>query len=222
MKNAGLLQDGDDPTPEQFAEHIQRLNDMIVMWQTQGLKLWLQTDLSVTLTAGVNSYAIGPGGAVNMTRPMRILDNGYFLDTSNSRRPLLMMSRDEWMRLSQTTSPGAIASFFVDKQQLQMVVYVWLTPDATAATGTLHLLIQQQATFISSLTDQMNFPIEWLLAMQWGLADEICTGQPAEIVQRCSAKSSTYRMILEDWDVEDASTKFTPDPRQTQGQGSFR
>jgi hypothetical protein len=170
----------------------------------------------------VNSYAIGPGGAVNMTRPMRILDNGYFLDTSNSRRPLLMMSRDEWMRLSQTTSPGAIASFFVDKQQLQMVVYVWLTPDATAATGTLHLLIQQQATFISSLTDQMNFPIEWLLAMQWGLADEICTGQPAEIVQRCSAKSSTYRMILEDWDVEDASTKFTPDPRQTQGQGSFR
>ena len=215
MEDAGLLQDGDDPSSEQFAKNTRRLNDLINFWQTKGLKLWTQTDQSITLVSGTQAYTLGPGGSIMTTKPMRILQ-GYYLDSSNVRRPIYPLSWDEWLRLSQVTQTGAISQFFVDKQRANLVVRFWLTPDATAATGTAHLLVQQQIANFTGLYDTIDFPQEWMMALRWGLADDICTGQPQAIMDRCKANAGMYRTALEDWDVEDTSTRFTPDS-QTRG-----
>lgn len=133
-----------------------------------------------------------------------------------------MLSRDEYTRLSQVTQTGQINSYFVDKQELLLSVSFWLVPDATAATGTGHLIIQQQATYPTSLTMDVGFPIEWYMGLRWGLADELATGQPQSIMARCESKAKAYRQALEDWDVEDASTTFTPDQRVLYQTQSFR
>ena len=211
-KDAGLVQDGDEPNGEQYADGLLRLYDLINYMQTQGLKLWLQTDQAVTLVAGTATYTLGPSGDVVMTKPMRVLQ-AYWLDSSSNRTPLIPLSRDEYTRLSQTTSQGAVNSYFVDKQQTQLSVSVWNVPDTTAAAGTLHLILQVQATTPVALTDTTGFPQEWALALRWGLADDLATGQPQAILQRCAIKAETYRRALEDWDVEDASTMFAPDSR---------
>jgi hypothetical protein len=221
MTDAGYLQEGDDPTPEQYANNINRLNDLINFWQTQGLKLWLQFDLNVPLVAGQGTYTIGPGGNVNMTKPMRVLDSSYYLDSNNNRRPLMMISRDEYNKLSNVVQTGQLNSYFVDKQATQLAVSFWLVPDATAALGTAHLLIQQQVANFESIIDTMNFPKEWYLALRWGLADDICTGQPQAIMDRCMAKAAIFRSAVEDWDVEDTSTRFEPDQRGMSN-GRFR
>lgn len=221
MENAGLIQDGDDPTSEQFAKYSNRLNDIINHIQTQGLKLWAQIDQSVTLVAGQATYQLKPGGDVSMTKPLRVLQ-AYFLDTSSTRRPLIVLSWDEYTRLSQTTQQTAINSYFVDKQPTSLNVTFWPTPDSTAATGTAHLILQQQITNFTGITDSLNFPQEWFLYLSWALADEICTGQPQAIMDRCSARATTYRLQLEDWDVEDASTTFAPDQRSAYGIHRFR
>lgn len=212
MENAGLLQDGDDPSSEQFAKYGNRLNSLINYYQTQGLKLWLLEDLSITLTAGVNFYSLGLTGTVSMTKPLRALQ-GYFADNSSPpvRRPIYPMSWQEWLTLSQTGQQGAISQYFVDKQQLTLNVYFWLTPDSTAALGTAHLLIQQQVTNFTGTTDTMNFPLEWFNLLSWGLANEIATGQPQAIMDRCERNAMKYQMALENWDVEDASTRMVPD-----------
>lgn len=221
MVDAGYLQDGDDPTSEQFANYLNRLNDLINLWQTKGLKLWLQSDLAVPLTAGQSTYTFGPGGSVDMTKPLRVLQ-GYYLDTNDTKRPLLALSRDEYTRLSNVVQVGAINSYFVDKQQSVLSVSFWMTPDTTAATGTAQLIIQQQVANLVSLNDDMNFPQEWFMALRWGLADDICTGQPQAIMDRCYMKAELYRTALEDWDVEDASTVFQPDQRSAYVTGRFR
>lgn len=213
MKDAGILQEGDLPNSDQFAEHRNRLCDLINMWQTQGLKLWVQTDQSVTPIAGQVSYTFMPGGDVNITRPLRALQ-GYYLDsTGANRRPIYPLSWDEWLRLSSVTQQGSITQYFVEKLKSMMRVSFWLIPDTEAATGTAHLLIQQQIENFSSITDTMDFPQEWFMALRWGLADDICTGQPAAIVARCAQRAEMFRNALEDWDVEDASTSFAPDQR---------
>ena len=220
MQDAGLLQDGDEPSSEQYAKYSRRLRDVINLWQTQGLKLWLTVDTSVTLVSGQASYALAPAGDVAMTKPLRVLQ-GYYLDSNSIRRPLNVLSWDEYLRLGQVTQTGAINSYFVDKQQSSLVVKFWPTPDATAATGTAHVLLQTQATNFTNLTETLNFPDEWRMALRWGLADDICTGQPQTIMDRCAQRALAYRTALEDWDVEDAPTRFTPDP-QMLGQRSFR
>ena len=209
MINAGLLADGTDPSSDNYANYMIRLNDLINFWQTQGLKLWLQTDLSITLVAGTALYSLYPSGTVAMTKPLRVVQ-GYFQDSAGTRRPLIPISREEYSRLSTVTQQGPITQYFVDKQYDRLNVSFWLVPDSTAATGTGHLIIQSQATNLVSLTDTIQFPQEWFIALCWGLADEICTGQPQAIMDRCQQRAMTYRDALENWDVEDAPTRFEP------------
>ena len=55
MDNAGLLQDGDSPSSEQYAKYMPRLNDMINVWQTEGIKLWT---LGMLTVAGARTRAV--------------------------------------------------------------------------------------------------------------------------------------------------------------------
>lgn len=220
MLDAGLVQLGQSPNGEQFADCFNRLNQLITFETTQGLKLWLQRDLSITPVAGQQKYSIKTGGDVNTPKPMRAIQ-GYYLDsTSSNRRPIYPLSWDEWMRLSQTNQTGQVSQYFVDKQQLSLDVYMWLIPDATAATGTIHLLIEGPVTNFVGLTDTMNFPNEWGVGLHWMLAADICTGQPQAVIQRCEMKAKQYLDALRNWDVEDAPTQFVPDMQRMDPYGN--
>lgn len=222
MQDAGILQDGDQPNSDQLATYMRRLCDIINLWQTQGLKLFAWTDLSIPLVLGQSTYTIGSGLNVNMTKPLRAFE-GYILNTSNVRRPLVTLSWKDWIQLSQVTgNNGSISSFFIDKQATSLTVRFWNPPDATEILNTAHLLIQQQVTNPVNLEENTSFPQEWRIALRWGLADDICTGQPQAIMDRCAQRAEVYRTMLEDWDVEDVQTTFAPDQRITQGTGRFR
>lgn len=221
MIDAGLLPQGEEPNSDQYAEYTNRLNDLINLIGTQGLKLWTYTDQSITLVSGTQSYTLGPSGAIMTVKPLRAIQ-GYYLDSNSVKRPIYPLSWDEWMRLSQTTNTGPISQYFVDKQVANLVVKFWLIPDATAAAGTAHLLVPQQITNFTGITDTMNFPQEWFMGLRWMLADDICTGQPQDTQARCSARAEAFRNALQDWDVEDASTSFQPDSRGNYGHSNFR
>jgi hypothetical protein len=152
-----------------------------------------------------------------MTKPLRVVE-AYYADANGIRRPLSPLAWADYVRLSVITQTGQPSSYFIDKQQSVLSVFFWLIPDATAALGTGHVVLQTQVTNFISVTETMNFPIEWRIALRWGLADELATGQPQAIMDRCQSRALAYRTMLEDWDVEDAPTRFTAD---TQGQGGF-
>jgi len=219
--DAGLMQEGQSPNSEQIVMGMRKLEDIINLWQTQGLKLWLLQDLAISLTAGQGTYTFGPAGTVSMTKPLRVIE-AYYADANQIRRPLIPMSWNEYTRLSQVNQLGQFNSYFVNKQQTVLSVFFWLIPDAVAATGQAHLVIQNQVTNFINLQETMNFPIEWRIALRWGLADELATGQPQAIMDRCQQRAQAYRTMLEDWDVEDASTRFAPDNRGMSYGGGFR
>lgn len=204
MQNAELLADGQDPTPEQFAKYMNRLNDLVNLWQTQGLKLWLNAILPVTLTAGTGTYTLSG-------QPKRVLEAYYANNSSPALwRPLNPLSWNGYNTLSNQLAQGAVNSYFVDKQSGATVLHLWLVPDTTAATGTVQCLVQNPIQNFVSLNDTMLFPNEWYMGLHWGLAAEICTGQPDAIIARCERRAEMYRAALEDWDVEDASITFQP------------
>lgn len=219
MVDAGLLQEGDEPNSDQYASGTNRLNDLINLWGTQGLKLWTLLDQSITLVSGTQSYTLGPSGSIITVKPLRAIQ-GYYLDANSVRRPIYPLSWDEWMRLSNITQTGAVSQYFVDKQVANLVVSFWLIPDATAALGTAHLLIPRQITNFTGLTDTMDFPQEWFMGLRWGLADDICTGQPQAVIDRCANRAAAFRAALEDWDVEDTPTQFQPSSYQGNSGGS--
>lgn len=221
MKDAGLLQRGDAPDSDQYAEYSSRLLDLINYWQTKGLKLWLQRDLAIPLVASQGTYTLSLTGNVVVAKPLRVLQ-AYTLNTNGTKRPLTMISRDEYTRLSNVSQTGAINSLFVDKQQSILSLTFWQVPDATSALETAHVITQYQVTNFTTLTEGIEFPQEWFIALRWGLADDICSGQPKDIIDRCRLRAKEFFEALEDWDVEDASTFFQPDNRATSNSQGFR
>lgn len=223
MHDAGYLGEGDLPNSDQLATNFRRLNDIINLWQTQGLKLFLLQEVTVPLSAGVHSYTFGPTGDIVMPKPSRVLD-GYVLNPSGIRRPLIPIAWKDWNLLPQVTgNDGIINSYMVNKQALHLEVRFWNTPDALEALNTAVLLMQVHAPNAINLQEDMMFPQEWRIALRWGLADDIATGQPQAIMDRCADRANAYRAALEDWDVEDAPTRFTPDTRSGYSvQGRFR
>ena len=224
--DAGLLQDGDDLTPEQLAKGLRRLRDLINLWQTQGLKLWVNEDITVPLTAGTAVYTFAPSGSVDMTKPLRVLQGYYLYTATNIRRPLLPLSWSDYLTLGQAgtlaANRGAITQYLVDKQAAQLSVTFWLCPDATeTANGSVHLLMQTQIANPISLTETIEFPEEWRMALHWGVADELSTGQPQAIMDRCQQRAQAYRLALEGWDVEDAPTRFAVDTTLSGQESSF-
>lgn len=212
MDNAGLLAAGEEPTPEQYVKALNRLNDLVNYFQTKGIKLWLNSLQTIQLTAGVASYTFPV--------PVKRMLEAYYFDNSvpSISRPLNILSWNTYETLGNPGQLGPVNSIFVNKQIIPTVT-LWLVPDAQAATGTVRALVQTAVKNVVSLTDDMAFPNEWYMALHWGLAAEICTGQPEQIVQRCEKKAEAYRIALEDWDVEDASVTFSPDMRQRRPSG---
>lgn len=223
MVDAGFLQEGGRPNSEQLAVNMRRLNDIVNLWQTQGLKLFLQEEINVPLVTGQTLYTLGPvGPAIVMARPPRILQ-GFIVGPGAVRRPLVLISRDEWERLSQITgNNGQINSFMVDKQAVSTNLNMWPAPDSVEALNTATFLMQVQSPNPLSLSDSIGFPQEWRIALRWGLADDISTGQPQAIMDRCEKNAKKYRDALEDWDVEDAPTFFNVDSRFYDTAGRFR
>lgn len=223
MHDAGYLQEGDQPNSEQLATNMRRLCDIINLWQTQGLKLFFLQDVAIPLVAGQTLYQLGPDSVgTPMIKPMRVLQAYVLTAGSNTKRPLTALSWNEWTNLSQNDGNyGAINSYFVDKQATSLNIRVWQGPNAAEALNSLHLLLQIQAPNPANLEENTSFPQEWRIALRWGLADDIATGQPQAIMDRCQQRAKTYREMLEDWDVEDAPTSFTPGTRNAYYQGSF-
>ncbi|MHB8413921.1 MAG: hypothetical protein ACYDB1_00805 [Acidiferrobacteraceae bacterium] len=215
------MQDGDDPSGEQYADGISRLNQIITLEQTQGIKIWVQQQLVITLVAGTNNYPIKTGGSVNSPRPMRALEAFYVYNTDGSRIPLILISQDEWLNLPNvstgTANQGMISQFWPNKLQNELDINLWLTPDATtAANGTVLVWVQGPVTNFVGLTDAMNFPTEWGMWLHWALAADVATGQPDSVITRCEQRAERFRQMLEGWDVEDAATQFVPDTQRTE------
>ena len=123
LRDCGRLQYGSSPPSEAVDDALTRLTDIINTWQTQGLKLWLNSTVSITLVAGTSSYTIGPAASPATLKPARILA-GWYVASTGARRPLTPLSWTDYHSLGNLTSSGAVNSYFVDKQQLNLVIRI--------------------------------------------------------------------------------------------------
>lgn len=219
MVDAGFLSEGKLPNSEQLASGLRRLCDVINYIQTRGVKVFLEEEITVDLVAGTDEYEINPTAGLVPTKHSAVL-RGYVQETS-SKRILVMAAHQEFMELP-TTDDGSVSQFYVKKLATSLSVVLWPAPDATDAAFDAVFLVRTQAANPINLETNISFPQEWRLPLRWLLADDICTGQPAEIMARCSKKAAEYLEVLESWDVEDGEVSFAADVSQAYPTGAFR
>lgn len=226
IRKLGVLEIGDTPDSNTLTNASLCLNLLIKQMNTEGLKLWKVSELIIPLTASTTKYILGGASSVLMydslapsvaitDRPLKAIQ-GFYRNISQTPPidvPLQMMSRSDYNLLGSKQSTGTTNSFFYDVRALNGVLYLYLTPDTTAATTLqVHLVCQMPLGDISLSTDIPDFPNEWMNCLVWNLADQLAIeyGVPMNYRTEIMNRAKAYREQLTDWDVETVSTFFTP------------
>jgi len=229
LRKLGVLEIGSVPDADTISNAAMSLNLLIKQLSTEGLKLWKVSELVVPLTNGQTSYILGGSTSSLMydtqnptvaitDRPLKVIQGFYrnIQVTPNIDTPVLVISKQEYNVLGSKASTGSSNTIFYDVKSLNGILYVYLTPDAnTSSTTQLHLVAQLPLNDISSASEIPDFPNEWMNTLVWNLADQLALeyGVPMNARQEITQRAGAYKTMLSDWDVEAASTSFSPDFR---------
>lgn len=155
---------------------LSSLDALLDSWSNESLTTFATLEQSFPLVPGQQSYTIGPGGNLNMTRPIRILEGpgtAYVQDTNGNNYSVEVVPRDKWNMYSNRSA--LITSdfptiLFYDNQFPLGIINV--APFPTIAY-TMFFDSYLQLTDFSSLNASVSLPPGYVRALTYNLAVEI-------------------------------------------------
>ena len=231
LRKLGVLELGDTPDVNSIANASMSLNLLVKQLNTEGLKLWKNSELIIPLTTTQTVYILGGPTSTLMydtqaptvaitDKPLKVIQGWYrnTQSTPNIDTPVMLLSKQEYNVLGSKGSTGTANSIFYDVKKLNGILYVYLTPDLDMSTNKeLHIDVQLPLNDVLLSTDIPDFPNEWMNTLVWNLADQLAIeyGVPMNYRQEIAQRAQQYKAQLTDWDVEAASTFFAPEFRTT-------
>ena len=157
---------------------LTKLNTMLDAWNIESFNLFTTVETVVSIPAGSISRTIGPGAQINVTRPMRIEDGGFFR-LSGVDRGFDVYSREQYAAIGYKTAAASYPSaIYYTGDSPTGVLYFYPVP---ASTIELHLPLLSQFTQFADLTTDYSFPAGYRRAFVYGLMQEIAPGFEREL-----------------------------------------
>jgi hypothetical protein len=168
LRLATVLASGETATADEATDGLKSLNDILENWSLENLTVWQGDNEQYALTPGTASYTIGPGGAFNATRPIRI---GFsFTRVNGADFTLEQWSLDEYNAVAVKTVGGIPERYvYINEYPLgQIILY-----PVPAATSTLFLNTDRVLTFPVTLATNLAFPPGYEKALRYTLATNL-------------------------------------------------
>jgi len=201
LKNAGVVGVGQTPAAEDINDAAQTLNMMISQWGRRRYLIYHLKEQVVSCT-GAQSYSVGPGGDFSMSsRPAEI--NYAFARQVINANPQqidypvqILPSREDYalIQLKSLASFPQWAWFDADFPLGNLFVYPVITNQFE-----LHIGYAEILQSVTSLTDTINLPPEYLEALLYNLGVTLSgiyqlTPNPV-VVGRAKAALETMRTV---------------------------
>lgn len=196
---------GETISNDDYEMAARALNMMLKTWQTEGLRLWLTKEGSMTLTPNKQSYVMGTGGNF-VERPLRILSI-RFRDSGARDIPMRLLSREEYFDFPLKTSAGIPTQYYYDPGRASGTLYVWPVL-ATGSTGSVRFTFERPIEDMDANTDDFDLPQEWLETISYNLAVRIAPRYGAakgENFAEIKAAAVGLKARLDAWDDEPGS-----------------
>ena len=174
------------------------LNDMLDSWSNESL---------TTFATLEQSFTLGVGGTLNMTRPIRILEGpgtAYVQDTNGNNYPVEVVPRDKWNMYSNRSmliTSDFPTILFYDNQYPLGIINV--APFPTIAY-TMFFDSYLQLADLSSLNTAISLPPGYAKALKTNLAGELhpyfadSQLSPVVIAQAFESKGNIKRSNMRD------------------------
>lgn len=211
LRILGVIGEGGTPSAEQYTTGAEALNMLLKSWESEGLPIWAIKKTTITLVDGDNTYDIGDGLTVDVSKPLRIYQAWLHDTTSNVDVPMVRLSQEEYNRLGNKTSSGFPVNYYYESLRTSGNLYVFPTPDSTTASAKT-IIVQYQAPFadFDAANDEPDVPQEWFRALKYGLADELALeyGYPSKDRQELMLRAENHKQQALSFTQEEASIFF--------------
>jgi hypothetical protein len=214
LRVLGVTSQGETPTATQVTEAAIAFNGLTKALAADGMPLWGIKESQITLVASTRSYRIGTGQTVNIAKPLRTINAFYRNTTSEVDTPLVIITRDEYNRLSSKFVEGTPSQVYFDVQRTYTDMFVYPVPTtAFAAANTLFITYQRTLDDVDAASDEPDFPMEWFDALTFLLADRLSPeyGVNEEHRMDVQKRAMQYKMEALSFGTEYGSLYFSLD-----------
>jgi hypothetical protein len=173
---------GEPVSSDDAAAGLRILNQMMDMFNSQRLMIYTIQRLPFPMTAGKQTYSVGPGGDVNIPRPPKIEKYGI-ITSANPLLPLELevadLTLDQWQHIPIKNVPAALSlGVWNDKGFPLMLLNYWPLPNTT-----LQLVIYPWIALptFPNLDQQFTFPPAYAEVIKYQLAFRCGIEFPGEV-----------------------------------------
>jgi hypothetical protein len=196
--------DADDAT-----DALNTLNGMLDLWSNEHLMVYNNIENVLALTAGKNSYTVGAGGDLNISRPLRI-SGAYsrLTPTGNSVDfPCREVAFEQYAALGLKSQPGPWPKFmYYDTAYPMATLYVWPVPTQSVE---FHLWTDMVFSQFASTSTAVALPQGYVLAMQTNLACLLAPEYGAQPSPELKSQARKFKQAIKDMnDTPEATASF--------------
>jgi hypothetical protein len=168
MRMLGVYSAGESPSAEETADGLTALNALIGTLSNTGL-VYAKTLDSISVSAGTASITVGPSGTTITPRPVRVLDDSYFVMGSLSY-PLEMMTLQQYNDISDKSTSATPVGIHVQADMPNITISFWPVPSEAI---TLKLWSDKLIASTLSAATVLSLPPGYEDALAYLLAESI-------------------------------------------------
>lgn len=213
------------PTTTMRTNALVTLNQLVLHLQSLGMQVWCLKTGSVVLDATQNMYYLSPVSTTSaQPRPQSILQ-AWLHNTSGNTDPvpLQVIDRETYNKFTNKASQGTPIAVYYDRNyditsgnsgtNAAGYLHVYPQPDATAAsTYYIQIVYTRPIQDFSAVSDALDFPQEWYLALTWKLASLLCPSFGVAVMywDRIDNQAEAFLKTQIGWDSETESIQIVP------------
>jgi hypothetical protein len=167
LRKGGILTMGENPSAEEAADALETLNDLLASWSNDSMTVYARTLESFTLSAGTAAYTIGPGGAFDTVRPVKLI-SGY-VRSGSIDYPLEIETEENYDSVA-LKSTGSIPSYMILTNTHPLAK---LTFYPVPAASYQFYLRSEKPLASFTLHQEVDLPPGWKRALVHNLAIEL-------------------------------------------------
>lgn len=193
------------------------LNALLDSWGTEPLACFEVSDY-VLPSWSDQTFTMGPGGDVNVSRPVTI-EQGSFVRMQAMDYPLSLISGISYSEISDKSGTADIPTCIRYHGSLPLAIgYLWPVPTGRAD---IHVRLRTQVPEFTTISTSSDLPQGYRRAIAYSLAEEIAAKFGRTIDVSIVARAAMARRNIKRSQYEPPLLKFDPDTHGMQGRSNW-